>query len=166
MAAAPPEALPAIIADILNEFRPDLENANFLDKICANRCSPDDLAPLLRYRAETAEAEAAASDDAQTAARLWLTACGLHCRVQNDAKAVQCARNALQCDSGEYGAHYELGRCLLSQSQFAEAEIHLRWCLQRTPNNLNVEAQVREAMKGRLDQERRAAKEAETHVTR
>ncbi len=48
VAAAPPEALPAVIADILNEFRPDLENANFLDNICADHCSREEMTPLVR----------------------------------------------------------------------------------------------------------------------
>ncbi|MFZ1932557.1 MAG: O-antigen ligase family protein [Thermoguttaceae bacterium] len=166
VAAAPPEGLPAVIADLLSEFRLDLENANFLDSICANHCSPEQLAALTRYRVERTEAEAAAADDAENAAQLWLAASDLYQRLQDDARALQCARNALQRASGEYRVHYELGTCLLRQSQFAEAEVHLRWCLQRTPGDPSVECYMREALKGRLDQERRAAKEGEGQVTR
>jgi tetratricopeptide (TPR) repeat protein len=169
VAAAPPEGLPLVVADILQEFRPDLENADFLYGICLNHCSQEELAPLVRYRAEAAAAEAAVANDANdacAAAHLWLHASELHRKLQDDAKSLQCARNALQCAPAEDGVHYQLGLCLLSQSQYAEAEAHLRWCLQRTPDNKNLEDQVREAMKGRLDQERQAAKQVKKPVTR
>jgi len=166
VAGAPPECLPVVVEDILREFQPDLENARFLHNICANHCSREQLAPLIQYWADTAETEAAASNDVEEAAGIWLEAHELHRQLHNDAKALQCARNALQCAPGEYNVHYQLGLCLLGQSQFAEAELHLRWCLQRTPDDPNVENQVREALKGRFDQQRRAAKEGEKPVTR
>ncbi len=166
VAAAPPDGLSAVIADILKEFRPDLANANYLDKLCTGRCPPEQLLLLTQYRAETAEAEATAAKDAEAAAHLWLTACALQRRLHNDGKALQCARNALHRGAGLFEVHYELGRCLLNQSQFAEAESHLRWCLQRRPDDRAVENLVREALKGRLDEERRAGKEGERHVIR
>jgi O-antigen ligase len=166
VAAAPPDDLPAVIVDILNEFHPDLHNADYLNRLCKDHCTPQQLAALVRYRAEAAEAEAADANDGEIAAPLWLEACDLQHQLQNDAQAMQCARNALQRDPGEYRAHYELGRSLLNQSQFVEAELHLRWCLQRTPNDAHVEDLVRAALKGRLDQERRAARPGESQVTR
>jgi predicted Zn-dependent protease len=120
---------------------------------------------LVQYRADTAESEAAALNNAD-AAGIWIEAHQLHCQLHNDAKALRCARNALQCAPGEYNVHYQLGLCLLGQSQFAEAELHLRWCLQRTPDDPQLENQLREALKGRFDQQRRAAKEGEKPVTR
>jgi hypothetical protein len=167
VAAAPPESLPTVIADILNEFQPDLQNADFLYSLCAKRCSPQQLTPLTQYRAETAEAEAFASqEDAETAVWLWCIAGRLHRELRDGAKAIQCARNALRCVPADYDAHCLLGQLLLRQSQFAEAEENLRWCLQRTPGNREVENLVREALKGRLDDERRAAKTPEDRATR
>ncbi len=166
VAAASVDGLPAVIADLLREFRLDLENANFLDSICANRCSPEQLAPLVQYRAERTEAEAAAAGDAEDAAQLWLAASELRHQLHDDDRSLQCLRNAAQRAPGEFTAQYELGKCLLRQSQFAEAEMHLRWCLQRRPDNSNVEACLRAALEGRLDQDRRAAKERETPITR
>jgi tetratricopeptide (TPR) repeat protein len=166
VAAAPPECLPVVVDDILKEFRPNLENAEFLHKICVSHCSPEQLTPLVQYLAEAAEAEATAANDVATAGRYWLRAADYRGRLHNDAKALQCARNALQCTPGEFPVHYALGRSLLSQSQFAEAELHLRWCLQRVPNNKNLEYLVLEAMKGRTDRERRSAKDGEKNLTR
>ena len=48
VAAAPPDGLPLVVADILHEFRPDRENANYLYSICVNHCAWEQLAPLVR----------------------------------------------------------------------------------------------------------------------
>ena len=165
VASTPPELLPLVIADILREFQPDLESATFLHNICANLCPPEQLTPLVQYRANAAETEAPAVDKTETA-NVWIKAVQLYSELHNDAAALRCARNALQCDAGSYNAHYYLGVCLLGQSQFAEAESHLRWCMQRSPNDKTLENTLREAIKGRLDQQRRAAKENAQPLTR
>ena len=136
-----------------------------MQNLCEKRCSPEELAPLVQYRADAAEAEAADLKSGADTADLWIEAQRLHFQLHHDAEAVRCANNALQCDPGNYNAHYCLGLSLLGQSQFAEAETHLRWCLQREPSNRAVETNLREALKG-LDQQRRAAKENEDTLTR
>lgn len=162
---SPQDSLPLVIDDILREFQPDLENARFLRGICANRCSPEQLVPLTRYCANVAETEAAATNDAD-AATVWIEAYALRNRLQEPEAALRCVRKAVESDPGSYNAHYHLGYCLLQQSHFVEAEKHLRWCLQRTPNDRMLESHVREAFKGRLDLERRAAKNQCEPVTR
>jgi O-antigen ligase/tetratricopeptide (TPR) repeat protein len=165
VAGAAPECLPAVIADVLREFRPDLENAAFLHNLCATRCPAEQLTPLLQYRADVAEAEAAALQSSE-AAVVWLQAHYLYCQLHNDADALRCARNALQWAPGKPEVHYHLGMCLLRQSQFAEAELHLRWCLQRAPNDKNLESNTREALRGRIDEQRRAASKVGESVSR
>jgi O-antigen ligase len=165
VAGALPESLPLVIADILREYQLDLENATFLHGICAARCSPEQLTPLLQYQAHAAETEATAMIHAE-AAKVWIEAVRLHNQLHDAAAALRCARNALQCDAGSYDAHYQLGLCLLAQSQFADAESHLHWCSLRTPDNAPLENSLREALKGRLDQQRRAAKDDGQPVTR
>jgi tetratricopeptide (TPR) repeat protein len=165
VAGASPELLPLVIADILREFQPNLDSARFLCSLCAKRCTPEQLAPLLRYQADRAESEAPTRNNA-AAAVVWVEAVRLHRQLQDEAAALRCARNALQCDAGNYNAHYQLGLCLLGQAQFAEAESQLRWCLQRTPNDGTLENNLREALKGRLDQQRRAANKDGQPLTR
>lgn len=163
--SAPPETLPTIIADILQEYQPDLQGANFLHDVCASRCTPEQLVPLARYRADMAEAEATAKGDAK-AAEVWLQAVAIHNQLRDGAAALRCARNALKCDQGCYNVHRQLGLCLLAQSQFEEAESHLRWCLQRTPNEPSLHDNLRETLKGRLDQQRQAAKDENAPMAR
>jgi O-antigen ligase len=165
LASTPADSLPPVIADILREFQPDLEIARFLYGACAKRCPREQLTPLVRYSARAAEIEAAAMNGSE-AANVWDEAYRYHDQVHDDEAALRCARNAVQCDPGNYNAHYYLGQCLLGQSQFAEAETHWRWCLQRTPNDKRVEENALAAFKGRLDDQRRAAKENPQPVTR
>jgi len=117
------------------------------------------LLPLVRRRAEQAQIEATAMHGTQ-AAPIWIEAQLLRGQLGDDAGALVCARNAVQCDSGNYDAHCQLASCLLRQQLFAEAESHLRWCLQRTPNDQAIETKLREALKGRLDSQPRATAES------
>ena len=115
---------------------------------------------MARYRAEKAEIEAPTLANTE-AAKVWLEAQQLHSQLGDDDAALRCVGNALQCDPGNYNAHYQSALCLLKQGMFAEAESHARWCLQRTPNDQAVANLLREALKGRLDGQRRAATETE-----
>lgn len=157
VAGAPPENLPAVIEDILREFKPGLADARTLYILCKSRCQPEQLTPLMRYRIERAEAEAPTLPNAQ-AANVWLEASGLHGQLGENAEAIQTARNALQCDLDNFDAHYCLGKHLLTMESYAEAESQFRLCLQRKPNDKTVRNCLREALRGRLDDERRAAK--------
>jgi O-antigen ligase len=155
----PAENLPVLIDFIVREFQPDLWDLRLLQGTCEKRCPPERLLPLVRRRAEQSQLEAAAMHGAQ-AAPLWIEAQQLHSQLGDNAEALACARNAVQCDSGNYDAHCQLASCLLRQQLFAEAESHLRWCLQRTPNDQAIETNLREALKGRLDSQPRATAES------
>jgi O-antigen ligase/tetratricopeptide (TPR) repeat protein len=152
------EELPALIDFIIREFNPDLHCLQFLHIACAERCPPERLFPLMRRQAEQARIEARKLGNRE-AANVWLEAQRLYSQLGNAAEALQCAQNALECDPGNYNVHYQLALGLLGRRLFAEAESHLRWCLQRAPSDRVVEARLREALKGRLDGERRAAAE-------
>jgi tetratricopeptide (TPR) repeat protein len=149
------EDLPAMVDFIIREFDPDLQGLRLLHAACAKRCQPNQMTPLLRRWAERAQAEAGKLSGRE-AAGVWLEAQQLHRQLGDDADALQCARKAAQCDPGSYPIHYQLALSLLKGQVFDEAETHLRWCLQRTPSDPNVQQRLREALKGRLDGQRRA----------
>ena len=158
--AAATEKLPEVIDFILREFQPNLPCLRLLYNIAAKRCSVESLTPLIQHRAQKAEAETADVADRE-AAQLWIEAQRLHSRLQNDADALRCARQAVRCDAGNYEARFQLASCLVEQAAYTEAEPHLRWCLHRKPDDKNAENKFREALKGRLDSPRRAAAEDE-----
>jgi len=160
VAGTPTQNMPAVIEFILREFRPDLEGARFLHGACANRCAPEHLSLLMRYRAQKAEAKAPTMENTE-AARNWFEAQQLYSQLGDGAEALRCIRNALRCDPGNYNVRYHLGLCLMDQELFAAAETHLRWCLQRKPNSQVVENKLRETLKKQLDAPRRAAAEGQ-----
>jgi tetratricopeptide (TPR) repeat protein len=156
VAATADEHLPALIDAVLREFQPDLHGMRMLYQACGKRCSAESLLPLTRRLAESAEAEAAASD-AATAAALWLEAGRLRGQLGEAGEAVRCAERAVQCAADNFNAHQQLAQSLMKLRAFDEAETHFRWCQQRAPNDRRIEEQLRAAMKGRLENQRRAA---------
>jgi tetratricopeptide (TPR) repeat protein len=165
VASTVPENLPIVVDFIVREFQPDLWDLRFLHDTCANRCPTQQLVPLIRRRAEQAQSEAAALNNAQ-AAQVWLEARQLRSQLHEDVEALKCARNAVQCDPGNYDVHHQLAECLLNQQLFAEAESHLHWCSERTPGDPTVATMLRAALKGRLDGEHHVTAESEHAVAR
>ncbi len=148
--------IPQMVDFVVRELQPNLDGLRYLHTACSARCSAEQLAPLASYRAQRTAAEAATLDGAQ-AGKTWLEAYRLYRQLNNDAEALRCARSALDRAPGSYDVHYQLATCLLKQRLYADAELQWRWCLQRAPNSSAVETNLREAIKGRLEDERRAA---------
>jgi len=149
VAATLPENLPSLCESIIQEFQPDLPALRTLSAACANRCPTEQLTLLHSRRAELAFAEAQ-NQHGEAAARFWLEAQEAYAALGRNEEALDCLQKALQCDPNNYAAHYRLGISLLQLGRYAQAETHLRWCLQRTPYNSTIERKLREALKGRL----------------
>ena len=147
----PLDKMSDMIESVLREFQPDLA-ARILQTVCTGRCTPEQLKPLLRYRAEQAKIEAARKTDA-AAAVIWLEAHGIYVQLGEQDEADHCIDLALECDPNSFDVHYALGVDRLRQAAYAEAESHLRWCVQRSPDNPDLEKQLRDAIKGRLEDE-------------
>jgi O-antigen ligase/tetratricopeptide (TPR) repeat protein len=157
LAASTPNAgLPALADFVIRQFQPDVNAVRYLHVTCAKRCPPEQIVALTRYRVQLVEHEAAGLKD-HAAAALWMEAQQLNGALGNEATALRCSRNAVQCDANDFNAHFTLGQCLLTAQSFDEADSHFRWCLQRSPGNVAVEAKLRETLRMRLDSGRRAA---------
>jgi len=156
VAATADENLPALVEAVLREFQPDLRGLRQLYKTCAARHAAENLAPLARRLAEAAEAEAVA-DGGAAAVKSWLEAGYFYDQLGAGGDALRCAECAVRADAGNFEAHRRLALALLKIKSFAEAETHLRWCLQRAPNNKTLEEQLSVAVKGRLENQRQAA---------
>jgi O-antigen ligase/tetratricopeptide (TPR) repeat protein len=153
---SPPEVLEDVIQGIVGEFQPDLEALRGLREAARQHARPEKSAWLERHIAERAEADAK-SARGEAAARLWNEARGLYASIGDAVRAAECAKSAAASDPQSFEARYGLGLTLMAQGQPAEAEPHLRWCLQRRPNDSGVEAKWKEALKGRLDEHRETA---------
>ncbi|MBN1394209.1 MAG: O-antigen ligase family protein [Pirellulales bacterium] len=158
VSVTPAENIPTVADFAIREFDPDLVVLRALHDECLKRCPPRQLEPLARYRMLKVEREAQNSSGPGAAA-LWLEAHRLHNQMDNAADAIRCARQAMECDPNGFEARYRLALSLIKQHSYAEAETMLRWCRQLKPGDKNVEANLRKAMKGRLDGPRRTALE-------
>jgi len=153
---AQPEYLQEEIRFFLEVFQPDLVALRYLDHRYRELAAPDQLVELRRAYAGAAEAEAGKLKGKE-AAGLWLEAMKIYGQVEDDARRLLCARNAIDCEPNRYYARYQLALCLIDQGQFAEAEEHLIWCRQRRPGNPTLENQLREVVKQRHDRDTRTA---------
>jgi tetratricopeptide (TPR) repeat protein len=148
---------------ILESFQPDLHALRILHASYRKLDQPDQLAELRRYHARVARAEAQTLE-AEEAAGAWLEAQWI-CHLLGDSEqALVCAQSAWQCDPNNYQVRYSLGKRLAEQQQFAEAEGHLAWCLQRHPGDEALQRLHREVVKRRIDNESRAAYRHDSHA--
>jgi hypothetical protein len=150
VARTPQEALEEMIQVVVRWFQPDLEALRSLYANAQSRGRPEQLVWLQRHCAERAEADAR-STCGEVAARLWNEARQGYGAIGDSVRAGQCAQSAVASDPQSFEARYGLGLMLLTHGRPSEAEPHLRWCVQRRPNDSGVEAKWKEALKGRLD---------------
>ena len=88
VANSPRENLPLLIEFIMREFQPDLGNLRFLHQVCEKRCSPEQLRPLVRRRAEQAQLEAGAMRGASRASLAGSPAAPQPTRRRRESAAV------------------------------------------------------------------------------
>ncbi len=155
VAAAPAGSLPAIVEFLLREIQPGLPSLPILRDACAREATAS-LPAIHAYWAARAEEEAAKSDHVAAAA-LWISAAQMHRNVGSAIDARRCLEKALQCDPDSYAAHSASVSEGLAVADYTTAEEHARWCLQRRPNDAMMAKRLRDALKGRLENERRAS---------
>ena len=149
---APAPGIPPMAEFIMKEFEPDIAGTSYLLQTCKKRARPEDLVSL-RQRCATA-AEAAARDaDGNAAAKNWLLARQIHVELRDGARALECARRAYEALPGDYHVRRTLAMSLAAEGQFAEAQDHLRWCLQRRPDDAPLTKCYQQMLAKRLDSE-------------
>jgi len=153
VAYAPPEGIDEVIELITGQLDPDLEGLRFLHALAARRARPEQLAPLRQLYVGRTESAAQAARGPQ-AASLWLEAARIHQELGDPLKALECARRAQVCHPDNYDAHYFLLRCLIEQGNLAEADEHVRWCLQRRPDDEGLRRLAKDLLRKRLEQSR------------
>ena len=121
----------------------------------------DQLAQLRRCYARAAQTEAQ-GQAGEEAAKTWMEARRLYRLLGDPDHELVCAQNAFRCDPGDYRVRHVLASCLVEQEQFAAAEQHLNWCLQRRPTDQKLQKMVREVVKKRIDNEGRTVRSDNT----
>jgi len=136
-------------AFLLETFQPDLPALRRMVGRYVNHNQPDERRLVLQRFAESCASEAR-QQQGLSAARTWMECAEAYGKLDQPDARLECLRAAVQCDSSLYDARHQLGAMLCQRKQFAEAESHLTWCLQRQPQDRAVRKLLEEAVEGRL----------------
>ncbi|MGQ9562271.1 MAG: O-antigen ligase family protein [Thermogutta sp.] len=132
----PSEQIHQEITFLIDTFGPDLESLRYMYHRYRKQYPPEYLEPL--RQAYTVALVTQLRDDQHTScqrAELWLELHFLYLDGGNLEQALQCAEQAVRSDPLDYRSHYYLSLRLEEMGRFAEAEEHVRWCLQRRPGH-------------------------------
>jgi O-antigen ligase/tetratricopeptide (TPR) repeat protein len=144
-----PDHLEAEIQMLTESFQPDLPALRWMYRRYKAIAKAEQLAVLNLTLAQKAEAEAAVAEK-EAAGQLWLEAMSHYAELGDATRQLQCGRKALELNANDYWAHYGVGGCLADLQQYPEAEEHLRWCLQRKPDNRRLEQKLQEVVQRRV----------------
>jgi len=128
---------------ILDEFQPDLDATRLLDAKYTPSLSDGASRALLEYYLHAAEA-AATTVSPESAASLWVEIEGLYERLGQPVEALRSLRRAAAGRPSNLELRAALGQRLLRQHEYAEAEMHFKWCLQRRPEDARLRSLLEE----------------------
>lgn len=138
------QSLEQEIIFFLQMFNPDLDLLRFMYRTYQKSYPVESLGTLRQAYIEALQRELRDQNTvAAERASLWLE---LHF-VGRDAGdlplALHCAQQAVQVEPLNYQAHYYLALRLEDAGRYAEAEEHIRWCLQRRPGHRALLSRLR-----------------------
>jgi len=154
---SPPELVDQEIAFLLETFEPDLESLRLMYRLYRKRYPPEMLTRLQRTYASALQAALSRDEVAsEERSNLWLEAYFLFQDAGDEEQAIACAREAVRANPASYRARYYLAISLEKVGMYAEAEEHLRWCVQRRPGHRALQKRLQDVASKRLEAERLA----------
>jgi O-antigen ligase/tetratricopeptide (TPR) repeat protein len=142
-----PDSLGEDASLMIDLFKPDLYGLRYMYSRYRQLALPDQLTPLLAALGEKAKEEAQLAEDEsrmEEATEYWLEAMATHVEMEDYAGGLACAEEAVGCNPHDFRARYKLGCLLADQGRLAEAEEHLDWCKQRSPDHIPLKNRLME----------------------
>lgn len=154
MGSVPPGEIDQEITFLIETFEPDLEMLRYMYRQYRKRYPVASLDPLRRAYAValTSQLRDERNPPSQRA-ELWLELHFLHLDAGEIQAALQCAEEAVRCNPLDYRAHHYLSLRLEEMGRFAEAEEHVRWCLQRRPGHRSLQNRLHNLYQKRMKAE-------------
>jgi O-antigen ligase/tetratricopeptide (TPR) repeat protein len=143
------------LAFFTEHFEPDLNAYRRLHARYQPLTAPEPFAEFLKDYLAAAQ-QSAKTKRSAAAAEAWLEVHRLAMELDDPPRASTAARRAIKADPGHFQAHLVLGKQLLEQRQFEQAEPYLRWCQMRRAGDAGLRQLVEQATKGRIDAETQA----------
>jgi hypothetical protein len=133
----------------LKHFEPNWETLRYVWKRYEQTGREADMQAVLQY-AESAAVQEYRDVHSEQAAYVWRYLSNMHSKLNDDAAALRSMHQAYRAAPSTLWVRRGLGQQLLVAERYREAEIHLRWCLARQPDNNNLRKELVLATKGRL----------------
>lgn len=136
----------------LEEFRPGLELLSLLEYRYMQLEMPQELETLRKHAAArtVAAAQAAEHDAPADAGELWLQAVVWYRKLQERRAAAACGRRAVAFCPQDFRTRRTVARALAENGDFAEAEEHFQWCVDRKPDDSHLQQELHQAAAGRM----------------
>jgi tetratricopeptide (TPR) repeat protein len=132
----------------VDDYRPDWHTLPMLWARYRELGQPQDLSDLLTYAAGVTDRQAKKKSDVPLD-NIWYWQASMYQDVKQSKQALLCLRKAYKLNPHEFEIRYALGRALMKEGQFAEAEPHFRWCSARRPQIKDLSAALVEISKQR-----------------
>jgi len=142
---------------ILAEFRPDPGVVRLMEP--RYRKVGDDLQyrAILEYHRQLAD-EMLPTMTGETASQLCLELFDVQRQLGDSTAACRALERGIELAPNDFAMRSALGSYLAEREQYAEAEPHLRWCVERRPNDDQIKSLLAIAVKGRIDGARVSAR--------
>ncbi len=134
---------------VIEIVRPDVDGLQTLRRSYAAAQRPDQFAAIDERIVAAAE-EAAVRLSGSDAAIHWIAAGRAAAALGRKDDAARCYRAAVDADATDRVARESLAAALVDRADYEEAQKHLRWCLQRKPNDTRLKALLEAAVEGSL----------------
>jgi len=144
------------VAMLLTQLEPDLDDWGILASAYRKLENANELRVLSQYYANRAE-QNPAEFVGYPAAAMWCDIGMINLSWKETAAAAECARRALRCEVDHRKIRLTSAMLLGADRQWEEAEPHIRWCLQRMPENKQVQNLAKQVAESRLGRRERIA---------
>ena len=138
---------------ILGQFRPGLPATRMMLARYDELGQVEPAREILEYYAQLGASTARQAPPAE-AAELWFELHDVYRRLGSPREELHALQTAVALMPNEYRVHYTLAAALVRGRQFAEAEQHLRWCLERKGEDAQLRDQLAAVVKSRIDGQR------------
>ena len=149
-------------AEFLEEFQPDWSSLDCLWRNYGEFGTTDDMQAILPYALRMAELQTPHAT-AGKAAMIWLGLSHMQLEMSDPQAALHSLQQAYAISPENFAVRYACGKLLFELEQYEAAEPHLRWCLSRVPDNVGIQALLKQSSRVKMQRLARSS-QGQTHL--
>ena len=136
-------------ASFIELFEPNWDTLRYVWKSYREHGSEKDCETLLHY-ANTAAQQKCPNEHPQKAANIWCSLAKMQTELGDTEAALISMQEAYRMAPSNYPIRRMLGQYLFQTRQFRQAELHLRWCMARRPDDTSLRNTLVQVTKSRM----------------